>query len=71
MNASQFRAYVLTFTNAVDALIELEGMKAENLNRDHHNQAPAYTEEAFEQLRKQRRTHPDYQREHWQDHGIE
>ena len=37
-------------TSAICALIEAMGMMAENKNREHRDEAPAYDEVAFNQL---------------------
>ena len=41
-------AYI--FSQSVSAMIELEGMKAANIERERQGLAPAYGEEAFRKL---------------------
>ena len=44
------QAASFVFANAVAAMIELEGMKAENVIRTHRLESPAYVEDDFVSL---------------------
>lgn len=50
MSDEQKAAYI--FAQAVDALIECQSMMAANQEREHHGEAPAYSEGAFEECRR-------------------
>jgi len=48
MNERLLRAHAIIMAKAITAYAKIEGMKAENYNREHQGQSPAYKGADFE-----------------------